>query len=203
MSITLRGLITKAGVTPNGAESTRCKTPIFRSTYAFVFEPRETQSGDMKYQICMILKKDDIKAWKSVIQAIANATAKKFGDDPNKWPKTLKCPMRDGDDERDGAEYEKAIFMNAGTKNKPGIVDRGMNPIITTDEFYSGCYARASLTFYPYDTKGNKGVGTGLNNLLFWEDGDRLDGVVAADDDFADYKDESMASAESDADENF
>ncbi len=203
MSITLRGLVQKYKLTPDGSGSTRCKTPVFRSTYAFVFEPRETQSGDMKYQICMIFKKADSKDWTAVVQAIANATAKKFGDNPDKWPKTLKCPMRDGDEDRDGAEYEKAIFMNAGTKNKPGIVDRAMNPIMSTEEFYSGCLARASLTFYPYDTAGNKGVGTGLNNLLFWEDGERLDGVVAADDDFADYKDESMASADANADENF
>lgn len=203
MSITLRGLIQKAGVKPDQAGSSRCKTPVFRASYAFVFTPKETPNGDLKYQICMIFKKADLEEWKPVIQAIANAAAKKFGENPDKWPKTLKCPMRDGDDERDGDEYDKAIFMNGGSKNRPGIVDRGMNPIIDTDEFYSGCYARASLTFYPYDTSGNKGVGTGLNNLLFWEDGDRLDGVVSADNDFADYKDESMATADADADENF
>jgi len=201
--ITLRSLVEKAGVKPDQTGSTKAKTPVFRSTYAFVFEPKETPNGDMKYQICMIFPKSAMKDWQPVVQAIANAAAKKFGEDPNKWPKTLKCPMRDGDEERDSKEYEKSLFMNSGSKNKPGIVDRGMNPIHDTDEFYSGCHARASLTFYGYDTSGNKGVGCGLNNLLFWEDGERLDGVTSADDDFSEYKDESMSNVEAGEDENF
>ena len=200
MAITLKGLAEKAGVKPDMNGGTRCKTPVFRSSYAFVHEPKETQSGDMKYQICMIFKKADLAEWKAVAQAICNAAAKKFGEDINKWPKNLKCPMRDGDEDRDGAEYEGAIFMNGGTKNKPGLVDRVLNPIMSRDEFYSGCYARASLTFYPYDVKGNKGVGTGLNNLIFWEEGDRLDGSVKAEDDFADWKDESKATASAPSD---
>ena len=196
MAILLKNLPKEFGIKPDASGSTRCKTPVFRSSYAFVFEPRETQNGDMKYQICMIFKKKDKPKWKDVAQAICNAAAKKFGDDPEKWAKNLKCPLRDGDEDRDGKEFEEAIFLNGGTKNKPGIVDRQMNPIMSTDEFYSGCYARASLSFYPYDTKGNKGVGTGLNNLLFWEDGERLDGSVEAEDDFAEYKEAATAAGD-------
>ncbi len=198
MSITLKSIVEKVGVKPDAQGSTRSKTPVARTSYAFVFEPRETQSGDMKYSICLLFKKDKIADWKPVVQAIANAAAKKFGEDINKWPKTLKCPMRDGDEERDGKEYEGSIFLNAGNKNKPNIVDRALDPIMSTEEFYSGCYARASLSFYPFDIKGNKGVGSGLNNLLFWEDGDRLDGAVAAEDDFAEFKDESVSKASDD-----
>ena len=191
MAILLKNLVDKAGVKPNANASTKCKTPVFLSSYAFVHEPKETPNGEMKYQICSIFKKSDLKDWKPVIQAIANAAAKKFGADTAKWPKNLKCPMRDGDEERDNAEYEGAIFMNSGSKNKPGIVDRHLNPIMSADEFYSGCYARASLTFYSYDVSGNKGVGCGLNNLLFWEDGSRLDGSTTAENDFAEFKEES------------
>lgn len=199
MAILLKDLPTKFGVKPDGAGSTRCKTPVFRSSYAFVFEPKETPNGDLKYQICLIFDKTNAKDWVSVAQAIVNAAAKKFGADPAKWPKNLKCPFRDGDEERDGKEYENAIFLNAGSKNKPGIVDRQMNPIMDKDEFYSGCYARASLTFYPYDQAGNKGVGTGLNNLLFWDDGERLDGAVAAEDDFSEYKEEATVGGDDEA----
>lgn len=193
MAISLKALVEKAGVTPDQNGSVRVKTPVFRSTYAFVFEPRETPNGEMKYQICMIFDKDNFNDLKPVVQAIANATAKKFGVNPAKWPKTLKCPLRDGDEERDGSEYENGFFMNSGSKNKPGIVDRQLNPLMSADEFYSGCYARASLTFYGYDVSGNKGVGTGLNNLLFWEDGKRLDGTTEAGDDFSEFKTEAKA----------
>lgn len=194
MSIALKDLPEKFGVKPDSNGSTRCKTPVFRSTYAFVFEPHETPNGDLKYQICMIYKKSNAKEMKGMAQAIVNAAAKKFGMDHTKWAKTMKCPMRDGDEERDGKEYENSIFVNSGSKNKPGIVDRNLDPIMNTDEFYSGCYARASISFYGYDQAGNKGVGCGLNNLLFWEDGERLDGSVKAEDDFSEFKQEAAVS---------
>ena len=188
MAISLKALVEKAGVKPDQNGSVRVKTPVFRSTYAFVFEPRETPNGEMKYQVCMIFPKDKFDDLVPVIQAIANAAAKKFGPNTSKWPKTLKCPLRDGDEERDAPEYNSALFMNSGSKNKPGVVDRQLNPLMSTDEFYSGCMARASLTFYGYDVSGNKGVGTGLNNLLFWEDAKRLDGTTDAGDDFSEFK---------------
>ena len=180
-------------MTPDANGNTRAKTPVMRLSYTFVFEPKETPSGDMKYTTCMIFNKDDKKELKSVVQSIANACAKKFGEDPKKWPKNLKCPLRDGDEERDNAEYENAYFMNGGNKNKPGLVDRQAQPIMDPAEFYSGCYARASLSFYPYDVKGNKGVGTGLNNLMKWDDGERLDGSVSAEDDFKEFAETSEA----------
>lgn len=199
MSIKLRDLVVKYGLKPDSSGSASAKTPVFRSSYAFVHEPKETPNGELKYMICLIFQKKDAEAWKPVFQALVNAAAKKFGNDANKWPVNLKCPVRDGDEERDNKEYKGALFINAGNKNKPGIVDRQLNPIQSREEFYSGCYARASLNFYGYDTAGNKGVGTGLNNLLFWADGERLDGTTTAEDDFAEFKQEPS----SESDENF
>ena len=34
-----------------------------------------------------------------------------------------------------------------------------------SNEVYSGCYGRASLNFYAFNTAGNKGIGVGLNNV--------------------------------------
>ena len=188
-----KDLVLNHKITPDSNGTASCKTPVFRSSYAFVHEPKETPNGELKYQICIIFPKSKIAEWKPVLQAIANAAAKKFGSDPNKWPNNLKCPIRDGDEERDNKEYKDSYFLNAGNKNKPGIVDRQLNPIHSTDEFYSGCYARASLNFYGFDTSGNKGVGTGLNNLLFWDHGERLDGSTTAEEDFAEFKDVTEA----------
>jgi len=203
MSITLVSLVEKYKIKPDANGSTRCKTPIFRASYAFVHEPKETLSGDMKYTISMIFQKSDASGLKPVAQAICNAAAKKFGADPKKWPKAGKNPLRDGDEDRDDSkDYEKSLFINAGSKNKPGIVDRQMQPLMDADEFYSGCYARGSITFYGYDVPGNKGVGCGLNNLLFWEDGERLDGSVAAENDFAEFAEEATVSEGADGDDD-
>ena len=196
MSISMKRMIETFKVTPEANGSNRVKTPVFRSTFAFVFEPRETPNGDLKYSIGMIFNKDNLAELKPVAQAIANAAAKKFGADWHKWPKNLKCPMGDGDEERDGVEWENSFFINAVSKNQPGLVDRNLNPIMDRDEFYSGCEARASLNFYGYDTSGNKGVGTGLNNLLKWADADRLDGTVNAEDDFKEFADAKVTNDE-------
>lgn len=184
----LRDLSTTFKLTPDANGTKSVKTAVFRASWVFVFEPRETPNGEMKYQICMIFPKNKPEELKPMVQAILNTAAAKFGSDMNKWPVNLKNPLRDGDEERDNEEYKGAYFVNAGTKNPPGIVDRSLNPIMDRKEFYSGCYARASVNFYGYDTNGNKGVGTGLNNLLKWADGEPLSGAaVSADKDFAEF----------------
>jgi hypothetical protein len=52
-------------------------------------------------------------------------------------------------------------------------------------EFYSGCYGRASVTLYPYDTSGSKGIACGLNNVQKLADGEKLGGATSAAADFA------------------
>ncbi|MEG1575014.1 MAG: DUF2815 family protein [Bacteroidales bacterium] len=51
-------------------------------------------------------------------------------------------------------------------------------------ELYSGCYARASINFYPFNTNGNRGVAAGLGNVQKWADGEPLNGRVRAEDEF-------------------
>ena len=43
-----------------------------------------------------------------------------------------------------------------------------------------------SLTFYPYDTNGNRGIACGLNNIMKFKDDEKLGGRVSAESDFAD-----------------
>jgi hypothetical protein len=161
-------------------------TPEFRASYCNVWEPGETPSGDLKYSISMIFPKettnvDELRA------AIKQKIVDTLGADEKKWPKGLKNPLRDGDTERDGEEYKGCWFMNAGSKNAPGVVGVDVKPIMDRDEFYSGCYARASINFFYFDQKGNRGVGVGLNNLMKTKDGERLDGRRSAEAEFADF----------------
>jgi hypothetical protein len=66
------------------------------------------------------------------------------------------------------------------------VVDSELNPIIDADEFYSGCYGRASIEFYPYQVGVAKGIACGLGNIQKLEDGERLGGGgVSAAADFA------------------
>ena len=46
-------------------------------------------------------------------------------------------------------------------------------------------YGRASISFYAYNTNGNRGIACWLNNLQKIKDGEPLGGHARAEDDFA------------------
>ena len=98
----------------------------------------------------------------------------------------LKTPLRDGDTERpDDEAYANAYFINANATTAPGIVDADRNPVLTRSEVYSGVYGRASISFYAFNSNGNKGIACGLNNLQKLRDGEPLGGKASAESDFA------------------
>jgi hypothetical protein len=105
----------------------------------------------------------------------------------------LKTPLRDGDLERpDDAAYANAYFVNANATTAPGIVDADRNPIMSRSEVYSGVYGRASITFYAFNSSGNKGIACGLNNLQKIRDGEPLGGKASAESDFNTDEDEDF-----------
>lgn len=100
-----------------------------------------------------------------------------------------KLPIHDGDGLRQsgepyGAECKGHWVITANSNSAPEVVDANCNPIISKNEFYSGCYGRASLRFYAYNQNGNKGIGCGLGNVQKLEDGQPLDGRTTAIEDF-------------------
>lgn len=171
--------------------STKVITGKVRFSYVNIFKSRAFQAGqDAKYSVCLLIPKEDkttIKKIKAAIEdVIQDGVASKWG---GKKPGNLKLPLRDGDDERaaEAPEYEGMYFLNANGTQKPGIVDENLNEILDPEEVYSGCWGRASISFYAFNTNGNKGVGVGLNNIQKLKDGDRLGATRAsAESDFCD-----------------
>lgn len=176
-------------------------TTLVRFSYLNCFEPKANPSGDLKYSASILIPKED-KAGIKAIQAVINLAVQK-GLDTNKFTKAqikgLRLPLRDGDEEFDsgnrGAEYQGCFFLNSSSVNKPGVVkvqvDGPPAPIFDPEDFFSGCYGRADINFFPYNQAGNRGVGVGLNNLLMVKEGERLDGRQKAEDAFADFTAES------------
>ena len=169
-------------------QSTKVITGLVRFSYLQVFEPSKVgDSEDLKYSVSLIIPKSDKKTVAAIQKAVAAATEagkdSKFG---GKVPKTLKNPLRDGDEEReDDPAYANAWFLTANSKTKPGLVDKDVNPILDREELYSGCYGKASITFYAFDVKGNKGIACCLNHLQKIKDGENLGGGRGpASDDF-------------------
>lgn len=172
--------------TSNTPTSTRIVTGEVRLSYANVWEPKSIQGGAPKYSVSLIIPKSDTETLGAISRAIDAAieagTGKFGGKTPNKA--TLKLPLRDGDIEKDDEAYAGAMFLNANSQTPPQIVDEHVSPVLDRAEVYSGCYARVSLSFYAFNTNGNKGIACGLGNIQKLRDGDVLGGghVSAASD---------------------
>lgn len=165
---------------------TKVVTGKVRFSYVHVFEPAAVSEGseDKKYSVSIIIPKSDKATLKKINDAIEAAKQLGIAKWGGKVPKSLKLPLRDGDLERDEECYENSYFLSAKTDRKPGIVDANLDEIISRDEFYSGCYGRASVNFFPFDVNGSKGIAVGLQNLQKLEDGERLGGGSSAAEDF-------------------
>lgn len=165
--------------------NTKVVTGRARLSYVNLFTPRAQNEGqDAKYSVCVLIPKSDTKtvnAIKAAIEAAKEAGKASWG---GKVPAGLKVPLRDGDTERDTAEYKGHWFINASSKNKPGVVDSNVQAILDSDQVYSGCYGRVSINFYAYNTNGNRGIAAGLGNVQKVADGEPLSGRSRAEDDF-------------------
>lgn len=173
----------------NEMQLTKVVTGLVRLSYLHIWQPKAiTEGQDPKYSASIIIPKSDKKTLKKIKAAIEHAKEQgknnKFG---GKIPAGLKTPLRDGDEERPEDEaYENSYFINANSKTAPGVVDLNLNKIMDQEEVYSGCYGRASVNFYPFNTNGNKGIACGLGNIMKVKDGEPLGGRSAPEVDFND-----------------
>ena len=205
------------------SQSRRVRTPAAILSYPHLFTPQEpfrnkdgVAQGEPKYGAVLVFAEGtDLSGMQAVAQI---AGEEKFG--AAAFQKGLKSgkitsPFRDDDDK---GYPENAVFINAKSTDQPGIVGRYADPgtgkpvvITEQNDVYPGCIVKASITAYGYDVNGNKGVSFALNNIQKWDDGTRLDGRIAAADEFeaeplseADLEDLNpapTADAESESDE--
>jgi hypothetical protein len=65
-------------------------------------------------------------------------------------------------------------------------VDAAVKPIgpDRKDEFYAGCFARATIRAFAYDKNGNKGVSFALQNVQKLKNGEPFGSKRKAEDDF-------------------
>lgn len=169
---------------PEKTEIKKVTTPEFRVSFPAVFEPSGMQGQEKKYSVTMLFDKkaQATPEYKALVGLIRHAVEEKFPD-AAKRPKGLKNPLRNGSEkELDG--YEDTMFCTARSKTKPGLVDASLQAIISPEDFYAGCYARATVNAFYYDQAGNKGVGLGLQNIQKLRDGEPFSGRSKAEDDF-------------------
>ncbi len=171
-----------------------------RWSYANVWEPKSINGGTPKYSVSLIIPKSDAKTVEKIRAAIKAAYQEgegKLKGNSRVVPalEAIKNPLRDGDLERPGDEaYKDSFFINANSATQPGIVDAKCQHILERSEVYSGVYGRASVSFYAFNSNGNKGIACSLNNLQKIRDGEPLGGKPRAEDDFATADDDDFLS---------
>lgn len=184
------------------AERLKVVTPPFRVSFPSVFEPSSYEGSAPKYSLVGLFYTNkfteaDKKAWASM-NAIADVASKdKFKKAVKDLAANFKRPIREGSEKEhlEGYNVPGCMFATFSSKQRPGLVDRNKQPILAEDEFYPGCWARATITAYPYDNIG-KGVAFGLHNIQKLGDDENFTGRVAAEEDFDDDAENVWAGAE-------
>ncbi len=176
-------------MTVQNKPATKVVTEKVRFSYTYVFEPREAEGQEPKYSVTLLIPKTDTVTLNKIRGAIDAAKAKGKQQWNGVLPPNLPTPIHDGDGVRQsgdpyGPECKGCFVLTASSRTQPEIVDESLNRILDRDDFYSGCYGRASLNFYPYNAAGKRGIACGLNNLQKLADGERLDGRSSAEEDF-------------------
>lgn len=177
----------------NNKMDTKVITGKIRMNYPNIFMAKAVEEGqEPRFSMCIMIPKSDKATIAKIKVAIYEAeealrTSLK-GEDTSEF----RNPLRDGDIEKVGVdEFENHYFINASSKNKPGIVDKDCEEITDSSVIYPGCYGRASVSFYPYNQNGNKGVGCFLNNVQKLCDGGLIGNRASAKDDFSTPYEES------------
>ncbi len=176
--------------------------PNTRFSYANVWEAKSINGGTPKFSVSLIIPKSDTRTVEKIKAAYKEGESKLKGGsrlqgNGRSVPalSAIKNPLHDGDTERpDDEAYANSYFINANSATDPGIVDANCNPILERSEIYSGVYGRASISFYAFNSNGNKGIACDLNNLQKLRDGEPLGGRTRAEDDFAASDDDDFLS---------
>ena len=146
-----------------------------RFSFLHCWEPDSVNGSEPKYSVSAIIPKSDTKTVSAIKAAIEVAKQESLPKWGGKIPPNLKLPLRDGDIDRPEDEaYAGCYFLNANSREKPQVVDKQVQPILDQTEVYSGCYGRITVTFYGYNSNGNRGVAAGLGNIQKLKDGDEV-----------------------------
>lgn len=162
-----------------------------RASYVHIFQPRASDNGgDPKYSVTLLIPKTDTVTINGIYAEIERAkqegAQKAFNGN---IPPQCRTPLYDGDGYRQsgeafGEECRGCMVITASAKQQPVIVGLDMQNILNPADVYSGCYIRANINFFAYNSNGNKGIGCGLNAVQKIEDGEPLGGRVSAEEAF-------------------
>ena len=169
--------------------ATKVTTGKVRFSFCNLFEAKAPQGGgDPKYSVTLLIPKSD-KVTMSKIQAAMAEARENFcsRNGANALPQKPVNTLHDGDGIRDNGdsycpECKGCYVITVSSKQKPVILDSFGNEITDPTEVYSGCYGRAVINFYGYNTAGKKGISAGLLGVKKLHDGEPFGTTCSASD---------------------
>lgn len=172
----------------------KATTPVARVCFPNVFRKNE-KSG--KYQLDLVFDK---KADLSELKKMAQEAAKEYFGDT--LPKNIRSPFKfePRKNQTTGEIYagydDMACYITVRSDSQPGVVDASLQEIIDEQDFYGGCYARATVTCFAYGGKKKgyvPGISFGLQNIQKLKDGEPFSKLKKAKacDDFEAFSDAS------------
>lgn len=146
---------------------TSVTTGLVRLSYPKLFKAVGSNlNPELRFSTDVLIDKSDKDTVDRITRALEAAKKEGIekvwgGKDPGS---KLRMPIKDGD-EREEAEYKGCYIVSPWSKEQypPKVVDINLNPIIDQTEIYGGVVCRVSINFYPYDFKGQKGIGCGFD----------------------------------------
>lgn len=179
----------------SGANKKRLITPRFRVSFPQVFEKASYNNGTPRFSVTGLFfpkqfTDDEKEKWKAMLSALDQVSIEAY---KKPWKElnrsAFKIPFHKGDEkEYQGYGDPNMIFFTmANSKRRPQIVniDKSFITPENSEEFYAGCWARASVNPYPFDNIG-KGLAFGLGNIQKLADDESFEGFTSAEDDFGD-----------------
>lgn len=190
-----------ASTAPAAKKSSRLLTPPFRVSFPQVFEKAAYNNGTPRFSIVGLFypkktsgvgaftDKDKAK-WAAILAALNTVSIEGFKKPMKDLDRgVFKLPFHKGDEKSyEGyGDPEMRYCTMANSKRRPQILDLKGNPIgpENAEEFYAGCWARASVNPYWFNNIG-KGLALGLGNVQKLKDDKSFEGFTSAEDDFGD-----------------
>lgn len=163
-------------------------TPEARLSFPVLFTPRAPEPGaEPKYSCTLLFPLD---ANLSALQkAMRDCAMEKWGPAAKEMvaKHQLKWPIKNQEAKSHLAGYREGHYLACSSKTAPGVVNAQLQRIIDPAEVWAGQIVIASVKPYAWaHPTGGKGVSFGLLNLMIVrDDGVRLDGRSAPEEDFA------------------
>jgi hypothetical protein len=73
------------------------------------------------------------------------------------------------------------MSASAQEDRQPAVVDEARQPVLDRGKIYAGCVVAVGIRLFTYNTKGNVGVGVGLQAVMKTGDGEPLGGDAGVD----------------------